>query len=306
MAHSRLAITQFVIVLLTGFIIRGQERYKDPIFSDIAVDTYTYSDTLQLDFYSSRADTVEGKPLLVLVHGGGFAVGKRDNRLETNFSRDMAKRGYAVASISYRLLRKGKSFGCDCPAGEKVDTFLAVSEDIQRAVRYLSDRAEILKFDPGKIVLAGSSAGAEAVLNTAFMQYHHRFKALPYPNLSYAAVVSFAGAVMDASYITEDNVVPALLFHGEMDNLVPFGTAAHHYCAPDTAGYIVLEGAATIAERIAALGGSYQLVYDPTGNHDWANFPYAEAGSISTFIKRTVIDGEHIQSRVKIDKRRDK
>ncbi|HMB61837.1 MAG TPA: alpha/beta hydrolase [Eudoraea sp.] len=306
MAHSKLAIIHFVIVLLTGLIIHGQERYKDPVFSGIAVETYTYSDTLRLDFYTGKADSVKGKPLLVLVHGGGFAVGKRDNRLEADFSRDMAKRGYAVASISYRLLRKGKSFGCDCPAAEKINIFLAVSEDIRRAVRYLSDRAETLKFDPEKIVLIGSSAGAEAVLNTAFMQYHHRFKALPYPNLSYAAVVSFAGAVMDASYITGDNVVPTLLFHGEMDNLVPFGTAAHHNCAANTTGYIVLEGAATIAERIAALGGSYQLVYDPTGNHDWANFPYADAGSISEFIKRTVIDGEHLQSRVKIDKRSDK
>jgi acetyl esterase/lipase len=170
------------------------------------------------------------------------------------------------------------------------------------AVDYLADRAAELRFDPNKIVLVGSSAGAEAVLNTAFMQYHHDFKALPYPGIKFAGVVSFAGAVIDANYITTENVVPTLLFHGEKDTLVPFGTAAHHFCLSNTKGYIILEGSSTIAKRIEDLEGSYQLMYDPQGNHDWANFPYTHPEIVSEFIKTTIIDKEHIQSKIKINK----
>lgn len=180
-----------------------EQRYRDAIFPKIEKDVHTYSDTLKLDFYFAKEDTTTDKPLLLLVHGGGFAGGKRDNVLEGNFSRDIAKRGYAVASISYRLTRKGKSFGCDCPTKEKIATFLSASEDILRATQYLVDRANDLKFDKDTIILIGSSAGAEAVLNTIFMRFHHDFRTLPYGDLTFSGVISLAGAVLDIDYITQ-------------------------------------------------------------------------------------------------------
>lgn len=181
---------------------QAQERYVTSIFTKISKVTYTYSDTLQLDFYASKTDTVAKKPLLILVHGGGFGSGKRDNVLERTFSEMMAQKGYAVASISYRLTRKGKSFSCDCPTDEKMETFLTVSEDVLMAKRYLVNKAAELNVDQNKIVLVGSSAGAEAVLNTAFMQYRYDFRKLPYDDIKFAGVISFAGAVLDADYIT--------------------------------------------------------------------------------------------------------
>ncbi|MEX0288914.1 MAG: alpha/beta hydrolase, partial [Flavobacteriaceae bacterium] len=195
-------------------------------------------------------------------------------------------------------LRKGKSFGCDCPAKVKINTFREAARDILIATAFLLERSNELKFDPGKIILVGSSAGAEAVLNTAFMQYHHDFKELPYKNIKYAGLVSFAGALLDVNYITDDNKIPILLFHGEKDNLVPFTTAPHHYCAPGTPGYLILEGAKTIADRMRELNESYQLMYDPDGNHDWANIPYARVETVSEFIRATVLEGQNIQSRI--------
>lgn len=296
-------ICPFRIVLLfflSGLGIQAQERYVDPVFSKIKMDTYTYADTLQLDFYSAKGDAETLKPLLLLVHGGGFAIGKRDNVLEKKFAMDMAKRGYAVASISYRLTRKGKSFGCDCPAEEKIKTFLAVSEDILKASRYLVERANGLRFDQNQIVLVGSSAGAEAVLNTAFLQHRLEFRKLPYGNLNFAGVVSFAGAVLNADYITPTNALPTLLFHGQKDNLVPFATAPHHYCAENATGFLILDGSQSIADRLKILDTPYTLVLDPDGNHDWANLPYTEVELISHFIKQCIIDGEHYQTKIKI------
>ncbi|MEX0287596.1 MAG: alpha/beta hydrolase, partial [Flavobacteriaceae bacterium] len=85
--------------LLLTMSCKGQERYISQTLSEIHAQTLVYSDTLQLDYYSSPIDTLSSKPLLILVHGGGFAIGKRDNPLEKSFSEEMAKRGFAVASI---------------------------------------------------------------------------------------------------------------------------------------------------------------------------------------------------------------
>ena len=292
----------FIVVLFCFPFVSGlaQERYSEPVFHRISTETFTYSDTLQLDYYSAAADTLSSKPLLLLVHGGGFAIGKRDNPLERAFSMDMAKRGFAVASISYRLLRKGKSFGCDCTAKEKIATFNAAAEDILLAADFLASRSDELRFDPEKIVLVGSSAGAEAVLNTVFMQYHHNFNELPYKDLKFAGLISFAGAVLDINYITRENGIPTLLFHGEKDRLVPFGIAAHHYCDSNAKGYLILHGSAAIAKRLEQLGQSYQLMYDPDGNHDWANLAYSRTGTVAKFILRTIINDQNIRSRIGI------
>ncbi|MEM7381789.1 MAG: alpha/beta hydrolase, partial [Bacteroidota bacterium] len=278
----------------------GQQRYRETVFSEIQVLTLNYADTLKLDFYSAKKDTEIKRPLILLVHGGGFAIGTRDNDLERGFSEAMAGKGYTVASISYRLTRKGRSFGCDCPAKEKVETFKAATEDILRATKYLTDRATELGFDKEQIILAGSSAGAEAVLNTAFMRHHLEFRSLPYTDISFAGVISFAGAMLDADYIQSENAVPTLMFHGKKDNLVPFAQAPHHYCDPDATGYIILDGSDSIAEKLKELHCSYQLMYDPDGNHDWANLAYSYTDSIAEFIQKTVLEDQLIQSEIKL------
>ncbi len=284
--------------MLCGLLIQGQERYKDSLFSNIQMKTFTYADTLQLDFYSPKKDTVQKRPLLLLVHGGGFASGKKDNPLEEEFCTQMAYKGYAVASISYHLTRKGKSFGCDCPAEEKVTTFRTATEDVLNAVNYLVDRKNTLKIDPRKIILAGSSAGAEAVLNTAYMHFHHDFKDLPFPNDKFAGVVSFSGAVLSTDYITKETVIPALLYHGKKDKLVPYKTAPHHYCEPNAEGYLVLGGSYAIAKKLALLNTAYILMSDPEGNHDWANLAYRRTDEISNFIKDVILEGSFKQSKI--------
>ncbi|MFS4467800.1 alpha/beta hydrolase [Maribacter sp. 2210JD10-5] len=296
-----LRILKTTILFFWICIGHAQERYLDDLFSKISVNTYTYSDTLQLDFYGAKKDTLKNRPLLILVHGGGFASGKRDNPLEKKFCKEMAIKGYAVASISYRLTRKGKSFGCDCPAKQKLRTFVEISADILQAVSFLSEQRNLFGIDTEKIILIGSSAGAEGVLNTAFMKHQEEYMTLLYEDLKFAGIVSFAGAVVDARYITPENAVPTLLFHGKEDNLVPFGSASHHYCPSDKSGYLLLDGSASIAQRLENLKISYQLMYDTKGNHDWANLAYRYTDEISEFIKKVVIDEQHIQSKIQID-----
>ncbi|UJH66359.1 alpha/beta hydrolase [Allomuricauda sp. SCSIO 65647] len=278
----------------------AQERYIDSIFTEINVRSFVFSDTLELDFYSAKNNELTDRPIMILVHGGGFAIGKKDNLLEKKFCTAMAAKGYAVASISYRLTRKGKSFDCDCPTEEKLATFKTASEDVLKAVGHLAKNTGSLGFDRNKIILVGSSAGAEAVLNTVFMRYHRDFRQLPYGNLQFAGVISFSGAVLNADYITEQTAIPTLLFHGVKDKLVPYGTAAHHYCDEDTPGYLPLDGSNTIAQRLSKLGAPYTLYVDMEGNHDWANKAYAHTHDISNFIKTVILDGVWQQSKIRL------
>ncbi|WP_335964479.1 alpha/beta hydrolase [Galbibacter sp. PAP.153] len=284
----------------------SQERYKDAIFSEIDSETYTYIDSLQLDFYHANDDKATIKPLLLLVHGGGFSSGKRNNPVEKQFCVEMAKKGYAVASMSYRLTRKGTAtgFGCDCPSEEKIKTFNASSEDVLSATKFLISKSKTLKINPKKIILVGSSAGAEAVLNTVYMKESNTTQDLTYGNIAYAGVISFAGAIVDIDDLNEKNAIPAFLFHGIKDNLVPYGQAAHHYCDEGTPGYLMLYGSKPIADKLSALGVSYILATDPEGNHDWANLAYGYTNEIANFIEEAILNNKKIQSNIQLSSKK--
>jgi ribose/xylose/arabinose/galactoside ABC-type transport system permease subunit/acetyl esterase/lipase len=83
-------------------------------------------------------------PLLIHIHGGGFAIGdKRDGHIITLL--DSIKKGYALASINYRL------------SGEAV--FPAAVLDCREAVRFMKENAEKYRIIPDRIAVIGGSAG---------------------------------------------------------------------------------------------------------------------------------------------------
>ena len=81
-------------------------RYLEGVFSDVDVSTVTYSEVnnLQLDIYQPLGDTENNRPLIILAHGGSFIAGVRTNPSMVSLGEAFAKRGYVVASISYRLM----------------------------------------------------------------------------------------------------------------------------------------------------------------------------------------------------------
>ena len=126
----------FSLILLLSVWVGTQAQEEIPVLKT----THIYKDTLGLDYYTAKAEEAATQPLVVLVHGGGFYEGRRDGAGEEKFSREMASMGFNVASISYRLTRKGQGFGCDCPASAKIETFLAATEDLMAAVDYLNEQ----------------------------------------------------------------------------------------------------------------------------------------------------------------------
>ena len=86
-------------------------------------------------------------PGVVVVHGGAWYIGTRAQL--SGAARLLAQHGMTAVAISYRLAPKHQ--------------FPAQIEDCKAAVRWMRERAEALKIDPGRLGGFGYSAGAQLV-----------------------------------------------------------------------------------------------------------------------------------------------
>ncbi|MEO8628190.1 MAG: alpha/beta hydrolase, partial [Betaproteobacteria bacterium] len=100
---------------------------------------------LPADIY--RPDGAGPFPGVLMVHGGGWHEGKRKHM--GRFSKMLARRGYVVVNIDYRLAPQFH--------------FPAQIEDLREAVRWMRANAVSLKLDPMRIGAWGYSAGAHLV-----------------------------------------------------------------------------------------------------------------------------------------------
>lgn len=277
MKYSLFLCKVTILISFFSLPVISQERYKDEITDSVRMETYTYAfkdnQSLDLDVYSPAFDNISNRPVLLYMHGGGFSGGARDEQWIRDFCQKVTRRGYVTVSISYRLLRKGTAtaFGCNCPAADKLNTFNEAVEDIQDATFFLIQNRDKLGIDPQKIILSGSSAGAEGVLNAAYQPPY--CYDLPSGPVSYAGVISMAGAIPDTSRIYKESAIPSLLFHGTCDNLVPYGSASHHYCKESQPGYLVLHGAYPIARKLKQTGTPYWLYTYCNAAHEIAGSP---------------------------------
>lgn len=264
----------FKLTLLFFFVFSisfSQTKYLDSVYT-VKKTTHTYTiikkDSLQLDFYKPE-NASEKTPLLIYVHGGGFSGGQRDDENSVQFANQMAQRGYAVASLSYRLIMKELGFGCNTKTKNKIKAFNTASKDISYAVEYLIKNKLVFNINSKKIILSGTSAGAEAVLNLAYV---YKNKILP-KKFKFAGVISMAGAITTLEHIDSETAIPTQLFHGTNDNKVPYHIAAHHYCNENDDGYLILYGSRAIADRLKGLGKSYYLFSINGGTHSWSGMP---------------------------------
>jgi len=267
--------------------------------------TYTYaikgSDTLKLDVYTPiNISSTDSLPVLLWMHGGGFEGGNRDDKEHEDICRYAATHGYIGVSISYRLLRKGTTtgFGCDCDNDDKLLTFRLAVTDFMDAANYLVHNSKSLQIDPSKIIVGGSSAGAEGILNAAYLREYFIDDLTTYEAVKFAGVLALAGAVVNVDYITKENALPSVLFHGTDDDLVPFATAPHRYCDISNSGYIILDGSSTIADKLSDLEIAYYFYKVKGGMHELAGVPYDQLDNIFDFFEKTIFQDEVIQTKI--------
>lgn len=100
---------------------------------------------LPLDLYRPK-DADKPLPLIIWIHGGAWKSGSKNG---INRCVDALNRGYAVASVEYRL------------SGEAI--FPAAIEDCKAAVSFLRLHADKYNLDPDNFGVWGSSAGGHLV-----------------------------------------------------------------------------------------------------------------------------------------------
>ena len=114
---------------------------------------------LHLDVY--RPVGAGPYPVVVMIHGGGWARGGRFDMGLSKWAGYLAEAGLAVVSIDYRL----------APATTYPDSF----QDCLDAVDWVVDRAAEYDLDPGRMGLWGDSAGGHLVLLVATSQTNPAF-----------------------------------------------------------------------------------------------------------------------------------
>ncbi|MDG5816707.1 alpha/beta hydrolase [Chitinispirillales bacterium ANBcel5] len=235
--HKLKTVVVLTLLLLAFFItVNGQTRFRDVVFPDVTrQDDIVYSivennngnlDTLKFDFYSPEGDTVPERPLLIAIHGGGFMTGSRKDELIEAFSINMALRGYAVASISYRLATLGT--GQLFPDFEQAINDAVI--DSREAVRFFRANAQEYGIDTSKIVSGGHSAGAITALNHSLLPELPDDASESEHPYAISAVLSFSGAIGD-TLLLQTASIPVFSAHETGDTVVPYGVG-HPFSIP--------------------------------------------------------------------------
>jgi hypothetical protein len=234
------SLPKLIATMLVVIIVQVSEagtRYKDIVFSSVKVTKDIQfgsapaisgtNSALYLDFYEPADDTVKLRPLVICIHGGSLISGVKDEM--DSFCTDFAKRGYAAATIDYRI-------GIESPKGVKtiLEALLRGVQDAKAAVRFFHLKANDYGIDTSKIFLEGSSAGSMIAVHYAYWNENE----IP-PDVDQAkwgdiegnsgnpgysteikGIMNYCGAIENPSWINAGEV-PVGNFHGLLDQVVP-------------------------------------------------------------------------------------
>jgi acetyl esterase/lipase len=235
-------------------------------------------------------------PVLVGVHGGGWQLG--DRKFYQHWGNYLAKNGYAVFAIEYRLMKPG------------VKTWPGAVYDCKAAVQFVRATAAEFGLDPNRIALIGDSAGAHLASLVALAGeeplFCGEYRSNPYVSIpaGVRAVVGIYGvydmvAQWEHDLVTRprDPITEKFLGCPPMVNRRAFFEASPlSYATVDKNGtrFLLIYGReddivdpATQSERfLTALkqaGFFARTIVVPGAGHFWSADPIEEAGSFGAY-----------------------
>jgi acetyl esterase/lipase len=247
--------------------------------SNTTVDGKTQSLTMNIYFPRLREN---GKmyPLVMLMHGGSFTSGSKENM--NSSCRTMADSGFIAVTINYRKGWNSGSNPYNCQGdidGLKNATYRA-TQDASAALRFLVEKSGEYAIDENWIFVGGNSAGAVLAFNLVYLNQEYANRELKESvnalnNLDEASnssrhkytikgICGMWGGLPDSNLITSSNAVPAILYHGTNDYIIPynygrFGTICKNYP--------LIFGSAPIYRRTVAAGKPAILNTSIGGKH---------------------------------------
>ncbi len=214
------------VLVLAPVIVAQKARYRDALFANVDVATNiaygaavspktNQTEILRLDRYTPRGDTAKLRPAVVLVHGGGFVSGDKNQRNLRQLASFVCEHGYVAVSINYRLLPKRPT--------TMAEILISVA-DFKAAVRFLRKNATAWGIDTDRIACLGSSAGAYTCMESAYGNSGPGNSGNPGYRDDVQAVIDLWGALVDVNVIDKDEA-PLMIIHGTLDTVVPFARA---------------------------------------------------------------------------------
>lgn len=187
---------------------------------------------LDMDIYLPKNDTLDKRPLLMLIHGGAFFIGDKATVPYQKWCTHFASLGYVCASINYRMGFR--------PSSKAIQrTAYQATQDAHAAMRYLMAKKDIYRIDPENLFVGGASAGSITAINLAYMRNENR------PEATYSsfmtedlgdiensgndysedfkikAIANMWGSVFDLE-ILENSNASIISFHGDEDAVLPY------------------------------------------------------------------------------------
>jgi len=241
------------------------------------------------------------RPLIMLIHGGGFRAGCRT--LIDKECLEFAKRGYVVANIDYRLgwvpedikrycsdfcfvgkcgvvitqpCRKSYSDSLDFAAYRAL-------QDAHAAMRFIVHYAVNLNIDTSYLYVGGYSAGSITALNLCYVNQSELNTIMPKAQVKLGPVNSYGnaftdtykisglfnnwGGIDDTTYINgATDKIPMIAFHGTDDSTVPFAKGFPLSCR--NGAYGTSTGSSLIYARLANRYPNLPLeLYSCLGSH---------------------------------------
>lgn len=189
---------------------------------------------LGMDIWLPENGPPSWKGLIVYAHGGGFAKGKRRDHFAPQLAERVNSEGYVLASIDYRL-EGAETDGWSAKqralithdqartakVGMNIDPqycgpwFYAAVEDFSDALTFLKSPAAGFDFTGLPILAMGASAGGIAALSLAYPP--RGWEHLTRPD----AALAISGAMVQPWRLGVRPQVPAMLFHGARDGVIP-------------------------------------------------------------------------------------
>ena len=185
------------LIVIGAFASQAQLPYTDTlydhseeldVFYGTAVNFAGRTDSLFVDIYKPVGDSNCKRPLLIMIHGGAWISGSKLDPDVSWIAKQMAKRGYVVASVQYRLGTHKAAYYtpyalCNSyinPLGlntciynydtsEYIRANYRAMQDAKGALRFMKSRHMLDSSDINNAYAGGVSAGGFTALALAFM-----------------------------------------------------------------------------------------------------------------------------------------
>ena len=146
---KRILFSTLVLLLMVLTVSARGEQRQITVTENVAYRTDVGPNTV-LDMAQPLFGPQQDRPAILLIHGGGWNAGSKDDAVYRSLMIDYAMKGYVVCNMNYRLIREAPMPAC--------------IEDVKAAINWMKSNARTLGIDPQRIGTYGHSAGGHLSL----------------------------------------------------------------------------------------------------------------------------------------------